>query len=77
MKRLALVLAAFAGLASASVRAQDAARLLKTAMDTEMVDGDLKSAIHQFPLRGSTTTVPGPSVGIVPRTEPLGPKQRT
>ena len=47
MKRFLVVLTLVVALVSV-VRAQDAARLYKTAMNTEMVDGNLKAAIEQY-----------------------------
>ena len=47
MKRFLLILTVVLALVPV-VRAQDAARLYKTAMNTEMVDGDLKAAIEQY-----------------------------
>lgn len=48
MKRLALIITALAVLASGAAVAQDPARLLKTAMDLELVDHDPKAAIEQY-----------------------------
>jgi hypothetical protein len=48
MKRLVMAIVAAAALASQAVNAQDPARLFKAAMNTEMVDGDLKAAIEQY-----------------------------
>jgi Tol biopolymer transport system component len=48
MKRLALVVIALAVFAAPGALAQDAARLLKAAINTEMVDGDPKAAIEQY-----------------------------
>jgi Tol biopolymer transport system component len=47
MKRLAVIVVAVAVLVS-GVQAQDQARLFKAAMNTEMVDGDLRAAIEQY-----------------------------
>jgi hypothetical protein len=51
MKRLSvmsLLLAIVLGLGAVMTGAQDAARQLRAAMNTEMIDGDLKSAIEQY-----------------------------
>jgi Tol biopolymer transport system component len=48
MRRFAMAVLATALLTSHGVDAQDAARLLKAAMNTEVVDGDLKAAIEQY-----------------------------
>ena len=47
MKRLATIVVALA-LAASGIEAQDAPRLFKRAMNTEMVDGDLSAAIEQY-----------------------------
>lgn len=47
MKRLALLVAVMTCLAG-GLQAQDAARLLRTAMNTETIDGDLAGAIKQY-----------------------------
>ena len=47
MKRFALVVAVVVALVS-GLQAQDAARLLRAAMNTEDVDGDLEGAIAQY-----------------------------
>jgi len=48
MKRLALIVIALAVIAAQGAFAQDAARLLKAAINTEMVDSDPKGAIEQY-----------------------------